>query len=333
LPQTIVDTVVTTWRLEIRFLWIGSQCIIQDDNHDKVIEISCMPQIYGNACLTILASRSSSVTEGFLHERVISNDILCAKLAVKVFDQTAKIAHLIPQRKNVELEPLYRRAWALQERLLSSRKLSFGSLQTRWFCREMDDNTSLKDDSRDGWTFRERKGWEELERFELLGHWIKIDSQTADELSTQWYFLIDTYTSCEMTFEGDRLPAISAIAQRLAPRLGDYHAGLWGRNLLSQLMWTRVNKSKLAKDATPSWTWATAVGHCRYTDNDLTIPAATMLAMLAMTAATAFPTKISGAASAVTLGMSVTATAQAMETVTPCFILATLRCWFTLLKY
>jgi hypothetical protein len=36
------------------------------------------------------------------------------------------------------MEPLSKRGWALQERLLSSRVIEYGSLQTRWVCMHED---------------------------------------------------------------------------------------------------------------------------------------------------------------------------------------------------
>lgn len=45
LPQTIKDAVVVTRKLEGRFLWVDSLCIIQDDADDMAREISQMPEI------------------------------------------------------------------------------------------------------------------------------------------------------------------------------------------------------------------------------------------------------------------------------------------------
>jgi hypothetical protein len=53
LPKTLQDAIITTVLLEIRFLWVDCLCILQDDDHEKAIEISKMPHIYRGAYITI----------------------------------------------------------------------------------------------------------------------------------------------------------------------------------------------------------------------------------------------------------------------------------------
>ena len=47
-------------------LWVDALCIIQDDDRDKAVEIAKMPLIYSQAAVTIVASRSANVHDGFL---------------------------------------------------------------------------------------------------------------------------------------------------------------------------------------------------------------------------------------------------------------------------
>jgi len=72
LPQTIKDAILVTQELHIRFLWIDSLCIVQDDAKEISTEIAQMPEIYSSAAVTILASRASNVQEGFLQNRQIT---------------------------------------------------------------------------------------------------------------------------------------------------------------------------------------------------------------------------------------------------------------------
>jgi hypothetical protein len=72
LPQTIKDAIFVTQELHIRFLWIDSLCIVQDDAEEISTEITQMPKIYSFAAVTILASRASNVQEGFLQNRQIT---------------------------------------------------------------------------------------------------------------------------------------------------------------------------------------------------------------------------------------------------------------------
>lgn len=59
---------VVSRNLGIRFLWVDSLCIIQDNSDDKPVEISCMDQIYQHANLLIAATRAAVANEGFLHD-------------------------------------------------------------------------------------------------------------------------------------------------------------------------------------------------------------------------------------------------------------------------
>jgi hypothetical protein len=57
--------------LGIRYLWVDSLCIAQDDEADKSEEIKNMGRIYKNAAVTIAAASTTSVHDGFLEDRSI----------------------------------------------------------------------------------------------------------------------------------------------------------------------------------------------------------------------------------------------------------------------
>ena len=56
LPRTFQDFIEIARRLEIRYVWIDSLCIIQDSGDDWEKEAAQMASIYSNAHLTIAAS-------------------------------------------------------------------------------------------------------------------------------------------------------------------------------------------------------------------------------------------------------------------------------------
>ena len=95
-----------------------------------------MPSIYGSATVTIAAARSSSATEGFLGERFPGpreGDIV----SYRCMDGELGSINLVKLDDGFEsVEPIDERAWSLQEQLLSSRIIEFGSRQTRWICPE-----------------------------------------------------------------------------------------------------------------------------------------------------------------------------------------------------
>lgn len=98
-----------------------------------------MPSIYGQATVTILASRAQGVHEGFLGGRIPIVDT-----KIQTIERPVELPFKDPEGKlgNITLlsfiqhylEPLEERAWALQEQFLSTRILDYGSLSTSWTC-------------------------------------------------------------------------------------------------------------------------------------------------------------------------------------------------------
>ncbi|SPO07735.1 uncharacterized protein DNG_10430 [Cephalotrichum gorgonifer] len=70
LPQTFQDAIWITHQLGLRYLWIDTLCILQDDHSDWVGESARMCNVYENSTLTIAATRSTGSSEGFLGNRV-----------------------------------------------------------------------------------------------------------------------------------------------------------------------------------------------------------------------------------------------------------------------
>jgi len=66
LPSTFQDAVRITKSLQVRYLWIDSLCIIQDDFSDWEREASLMGNVYANSFLTIAASSSTDDSSGCL---------------------------------------------------------------------------------------------------------------------------------------------------------------------------------------------------------------------------------------------------------------------------
>jgi hypothetical protein len=122
LPQTFTDAIETTRQLGFRYLWIDVLCIIQDSAEDKATEIGAMGSIYSNSILTIAVVNAVGVADGFLKTKPrLQVDIPC-----RCSDGVIGTVQVSPQ-KTIDLwqEPLYTRAWCLQENLPSSRLLLF----------------------------------------------------------------------------------------------------------------------------------------------------------------------------------------------------------------
>jgi hypothetical protein len=132
MPKTLQDAVQVKRALHIQYLWIDALCIIQGSDEkaqkDWKMESGRMESVYGNAFLTIAAAASDSCDGGLFYSRSCALQFLTQPTNVENnFVQTRKsITASIPNpARHVKEEPLNCRAWALQERILSHRILTY----------------------------------------------------------------------------------------------------------------------------------------------------------------------------------------------------------------
>lgn len=138
LPRTIRDAVAVTVGLGLRYLWIDSLCIIQDDDGgaDWKSESKKMEHIFSNAFVTIAASAARSSVEGFLKTRPPRP---CVQIPLAdTTPHTRGTLYVCPFiddfSDDVEGSELCTRGWVLQERVLSRRTIFFGKKQMYWEC-------------------------------------------------------------------------------------------------------------------------------------------------------------------------------------------------------
>ncbi|KAK2596481.1 hypothetical protein N8I77_013369 [Diaporthe amygdali] len=67
LSPVLKDAVKITRCLSIPYLWVDSLCILQNDQSDWQRQCSQMNDIYGKACVTLIAAFSRTCREGFLN--------------------------------------------------------------------------------------------------------------------------------------------------------------------------------------------------------------------------------------------------------------------------
>lgn len=284
LPQTIKDAAHITQALGLRHLWVDAFCIIQNDIHDKYEEIQKMGHIYENAEVTISASRASTCHDGFLQSRQKPEEGSFL-LPFGCRDGRTGRVLLWYNRSEEWDEPIDRRGWTLQESLISSRMLKFGTHQTRWHCSCARYGVPHGSTNVDGWTRDKIEkspvnidwapvvvGTEEVDRFRA-----RVPTRTHRRLEKHvvqtWKRLIKNYTRRAVSDPMDRLPALSAIAQRLEGlSTYRYAGGLWfGDDISLQLLfWYPVETGTMVRRsperAAPSWSWASVIGAVDFLD-------------------------------------------------------------------
>lgn len=249
LTKTFQDAIRIAVALRIDYLWIDSLCIVQDDLGDWTIESSQMSSIYGGAYIVISATRSAIGDDGIFHDRP-------APIEVEHVLVRPRLSHSIftdPNASQFDENPLFSRGWCFQERLLASRVIHFSANELVWECNEdlQCECGSVKFSNDRNFKMR-------------LGSVLSQDDQS--KRFNIWAEVIRAYTSRNLTFETDRLPALSGTAQRFQTSYsGRYLGGLWESDLPSALLWNDIaDPSKpqyvTPSNTAPSWTWLSLPG-------------------------------------------------------------------------
>jgi hypothetical protein len=256
LPQTLKDAIEIAKNLEISYIWIDSLCIIQDDEQDKSKELRSMGDIYKNATLTIVAASAWNANQGFLQPRKPLVNLV--DLPLLNLDGRSSIVSLTPEHPyptNIYFRenPIENRAWTFQERLLSPRMLIYSNTNLRWLCRSKS--------AYDG-------GNERLLSSHDV-HW-GYPFSSSENWSSNWRHVVGEYSRRKMAIEGDKFPAISAIAREHASCSHDeYIAGLWRSTLAHDLLWIVAGWKETFRRSrdyrAPSWSWAAVEGPVSWT--------------------------------------------------------------------
>ncbi|KAK4188241.1 heterokaryon incompatibility protein-domain-containing protein, partial [Podospora australis] len=134
LPVLFHDVLGLARRLGIEYLWIDALCILQDSESDWYHQSRAVPDVYQTAFLTLATSSSSSVTESILHRSKDALEMKTARIPVrdnsgKLITEIVGVPRLCRSRR-----PLTASGWCLQEKLLSTRMVSFGGGELEWKC-------------------------------------------------------------------------------------------------------------------------------------------------------------------------------------------------------
>jgi hypothetical protein len=307
LPKSFQDVIEVVRGLGMRYIWIDALCIIQDDVADWERESAKMADVYENAFLTISTDAAGDPTQGIFTPRrsdmVSTADTLgtgrtarpARNVVVEQFPVTDGVGEthvfyareplnhsdIISPRSYYDITyPLMSRAWTLQERLLSGRILHVTDAELIWECkttlwcecgtisRESDYlsgnpspkiayDIAMQDIIEEGRKASQVKAQESKQS----------EGPRTPKTSREWTLLIGGYSNRMLTYETDKLPAVSALARRFSlmdelPIPRTYLAGLWLEDLPWLLCW-RVFQRRFEKRPEsycgPTWSWASII--------------------------------------------------------------------------
>jgi hypothetical protein len=249
LGKTYRDAVTICRKLGFDYLWIDSLCIVQDDKDDWEREAARMVLVYENAFLVIRAMWSKDGDAGILSERSVQDPPSSFWPLTAPFDtgltspdyintnQNQKVeapppvifARLQPEHhaqeirrwnpdyekpvqdrdRDIQFEPLSTRAWAFQEYIVSRRAISYYVTEMSWECAQMRRcECGLAEMTRD-------KGIQTMaNQFRTLVIMAPFYRMAISNYGLGWSEIVRAYSALRLTFESDRLPALSGLASR-----------------------------------------------------------------------------------------------------------------------
>lgn len=265
LPRTFRDACQVTFLLGVRYIWIDSLCIVQDDLADWHREAPRMCSYYRSAWLCICALDSPNSEGGlFSHRELVTSVATYAYSARRRYGlENALTVHrrydpFIKAERGVANS----RGWIFQERVLAPRTVFFGRDDIYWECACF----ALSDLNPSGFIrYRDKVTTNSIRK--KIGELKKSTNPSRYDYFQErlWHSVVERYASANLTYGKDRLIALAGIAQFVCEKLEDsYFAGLLGQHLVESLCWIPLvsqiyNPEDLVtktNDIAPSWSWA-----------------------------------------------------------------------------
>jgi len=271
LGTTIQDAIRVTHGLGLRYLWVDSLCIMQDSKADKAQQISQMKRIFESSFVTIIAASAATASVGFLRQSSTPSSLQLPYW----YDGSWGVVELKERWAwDSRSEVINSRAWTLEEKLLSPRKLIYSSHHMSWECRsETLYDPSSADQRREAYPLALSKLWAVTSPNSLSE--LNTENQDREDILNEWREVVTWYTGREMTEEADKLRAIAGLAESFQTPIKvlwpsdqcSYFAGFWLDDFPQGLLWYRRRLTDIGSVLTrprrsraPSWSWASING-------------------------------------------------------------------------
>ncbi|KAI9147143.1 hypothetical protein HJFPF1_13175 [Paramyrothecium foliicola] len=247
LPLSFQQACAVTLHLGLKYIWIDSLCIIQDDKEDWKIQAAEMCRIYRGSYITIAATCSSDSDQGLFRK------VLKFRIPTKASGCQAVFIREAPDHQfGGEYEeddvPLLSRGWVYQERLLAPRVVHFTRSELHF--EDISPHALCECGMETSWPRKET-------------HHRSLAITDLAEVRNHWHEIVGQFSTLNLTYYSDYLPALAGIARQYGTAhqglLGRYVAGLWEKSLVYDLLWyvgDGYNSQRPGVCNAPTWSWA-----------------------------------------------------------------------------
>jgi hypothetical protein len=271
LLKTFQDAIAITRQLSVSYIWIDSMCIFQDNPDDWHKEAASMFEVYSHSLCNIAATGAPDGSTGLFFERDSTAECsfqVTTEWSLHVgkrnFNYPTGAYQVFPidhWRNDLEMGPLNRRAWVMQERFLSTRVLHFARSQLFWECKEISSSElfpeAIHPQAQPIWFVDGQR------RLKKISAQTQRDLKWKEQMYLGWQAFSKAYTRCGLTKDNDKLVAINGVQEMVSRLTGDvFIAGLWRSRIIRELCWFRYSgqeapaKTFPEKWRAPSWSWA-----------------------------------------------------------------------------
>ena len=274
MPATLGDAMNVTQQLGLKYLWVDSICIAQDDEDEKQAQIARMYNIYSDASVCIISAGGldshtplpgvSVARDALSHRSVKVKEGMNIGLPLSVLGNAlAKYRYMA-------------RCWTYQELLLSQRLLFFTTDEVYFYCTE----ATYRESRVERGQSLEAETWASLapeSKSYLIGNAVTMRKTTDPaKLCGLFAAAAQEYSSRILSYQEDALGAFYGLLQLFTELSGanETVGGCPGSMLLNGLTWkdprTNTPAQQIAKRrmctktpgtaVLPSWVWCSYDG-------------------------------------------------------------------------
>jgi hypothetical protein len=240
-PQVIQDAIYLVRKLEERYLWVDSLCVMQDASaEDMERTLQAMGRIYASAEFTIVAAGGSDADHGL---RGIGGPSLSRTPDGKMYSAQSLVCGVAFPERSVWAS----RGWTFQESAFARRLLIFDTV-VAWACGRCVWREHYYDH------LVRPKDWPSERPHETMPMGLTELITTYPSLR-RWGTLVETYSSRQLTHEGDFVRAFAGASSAVDPTFpGGLIHGLPKFFLDICLLW-RPYSDLSRRSESPSWSW------------------------------------------------------------------------------